>query len=82
MRLWRANKKRGWQSRGKGLYLRKGRNLRMNNSGPGGAGRLPARGSHRPERAQLTHSGEDWGQGRTGVRPGLGISVARRKRGW
>ena len=25
-------------------------------SGPGGPGRLPARGSHRPERAQLTHS--------------------------
>jgi len=24
--------------------------------GPGGPGRLPARGSHRPERAQLTHS--------------------------
>lgn len=24
--------------------------------GPGGLGRLPARGSHRPERAQLTHS--------------------------
>ena len=26
------------------------------NSGPGGPGRFPARGSHRPERAQLTHS--------------------------
>ena len=25
-------------------------------SGPGGPGRFPARGSHRPERAQLTHS--------------------------
>jgi hypothetical protein len=25
-------------------------------SGPGGPGRLPAGGSHRPERAQLTHS--------------------------
>jgi hypothetical protein len=24
--------------------------------GPGGPGRLPARGSHRPERAPLTHS--------------------------
>ena len=28
----------------------------MRSSGPGGPGRLPARGSHRPERAQLTHS--------------------------
>src|SRR3990167_1852651 len=26
------------------------------NSGPGGPGRFPARDSHRPERAQLTHS--------------------------
>ena len=28
----------------------------LENSGPGGPGRFPARGSHRPERAQLTHS--------------------------
>ena len=30
--------------------------LGADSDGPGGRGRLPARGSHRPERAQLTHS--------------------------